>query len=498
MLLLTSAGNLFRPQKFGYTALSPDRPNILLSSISTSGSVEFRANPSDAIPKAQIAAETTAGHFSCDASGGVWKWRSVLGSDNDARMQLDSAGLKIFVPANPSSYPSLVLSGSGLTGLPPAYGSTLGLGAGFGSPVSGRLFIGDGSGWKFFISNRTGGNSPTDVVTFIDNGKVGIGTTTPDHMLEVVGNNDSKLKIKGTGNDFIKIDRDSVNAWYIGNVSGGLGFDTATIANNAAKLLIASNGNVGIGTISPDSKLTVVSGTIANISPSDNFSGTRGVDLIYSICAGSYGNPRPSPAIYMTSSIWTGTVAVPKYMALQTQGICSVSQNPYGLALRSTDSSTVAWFDSVGALSVGSYPTAAPLAAGIINAATGFTINGMPAPFIPVGAIVAWLENLTGTPSLPAGFQRCDGSNISDAASPYNGSTTPNLNGAPKFLRGGTSTGTTPAGITGGADSHTHSISPGTGSVSTGGSSISTCPAITGSASTLPAYYQVVWIMRIK
>lgn len=116
----------------------------------------------------------------------------------------------------------------------------------------------------------------------------------------------------------------------------------------------------------------------------------------------------------------------------------------------------------------------------------------------PVGAVVAWLKSFTNVPAtLPDGWVECDGSVISDADSPMNGETLPDLNGnsgIQRFLRGSTTSGST-----GGSESHTHSL-PGTyAQGSNSGTSVLQANAgNTGSTSTLPSYYEVVWIMRIK
>lgn len=93
---------------------------------------------------------------------------------------------------------------------------------------------------------------------------------------------------------------------------------------------------------------------------------------------------------------------------------------------------------------------------GIVVTGTGVTRNVALSPqaqfgFSPIGSIVAWTNHLPGTPALPDGWVRCDGQQISDAASPMNGQFVPNLNGATnsvtgvgtrgRFLRGHTSSG---------------------------------------------------------
>ncbi|QDP57894.1 MAG: hypothetical protein Unbinned1693contig1002_38 [Prokaryotic dsDNA virus sp.] len=113
-----------------------------------------------------------------------------------------------------------------------------------------------------------------------------------------------------------------------------------------------------------------------------------------------------------------------------------------------------------------------------------------------VGTVKAYLKDFTGIPSnnVTAFWVECAGQALSDAESPLNGQTIPDLNadaGADqRFLRGNTA-----SGGTGGVDSHSHGISTG----SSFGCSGQYQPAgSTGGASNLPPYYEVVWIMKVK
>jgi len=113
---------------------------------------------------------------------------------------------------------------------------------------------------------------------------------------------------------------------------------------------------------------------------------------------------------------------------------------------------------------------------------------------LPIGGVVAWVKSFPNTPPLPSSFVECNGQTLSDSNSPYNGRTIPDLNGSSgteRFLRGQTT-----SGGTGGSESHTHSISfGGYPDMGTGGSR---ADSPTGATSTLPSYYEVVWIMRVK
>lgn len=123
----------------------------------------------------------------------------------------------------------------------------------------------------------------------------------------------------------------------------------------------------------------------------------------------------------------------------------------------------------------------------------------------PIGTILPWLKSYTNTPSIPTGWVECDGSTLSDSDSVYDGQTLPDLNGDNSFLRGSSTSGST-----GGSETHTHSNVTsasgvrlhinGTGFVTTSGSPASNgnSNSVTSATSTLPTYYEVVYIMRVK
>ena len=130
--------------------------------------------------------------------------------------------------------------------------------------------------------------------------------------------------------------------------------------------------------------------------------------------------------------------------------------------------------------------------------------------FAPVGSITPWLQDYPNTPALPDGWELCDGHTINDIDSPYNGDPTPNLNGQNRFLRGSNT-----SGGTGGSITHAHSLAhPANRRYSwiTGADGESIVYGFGGFAanakqflrsatvdtSSIPPYYNVVWIMKIK
>jgi hypothetical protein len=150
--------------------------------------------------------------------------------------------------------------------------------------TSGNYFaIAEGTDTFFAIRGDDDGGG---VVT---RGYVGIGTTSPSQKLDVAGN----IRIRGTNqgilldttgadqaarvlveNDYelvVSTHRGSAGFGVFGNSNIRLGFGTSHTLTETS-LLIKSNGNVGIGTDDPGSKLTVVDGsTTFETSDANNY-----------------------------------------------------------------------------------------------------------------------------------------------------------------------------------------------------------------------------------
>lgn len=133
----------------------------------------------------------------------------------------------------------------------------------------------------------------------------------------------------------------------------------------------------------------------------------------------------------------------------------------------------------------------------------------------PIGTIKAFDKSTTGVPILPNGWVECNGQTLSDADSPLDGQTIPDLNGSSglqRFLRGALTSGTV-----GGEDQHTLTASelpnytvlspgldwnggdpnlPNDGSAEYGEREVNFGG---GQAhENRPPFYEVVWIMRVK
>ncbi len=124
----------------------------------------------------------------------------------------------------------------------------------------------------------------------------------------------------------------------------------------------------------------------------------------------------------------------------------------------------------------------------------------------PIGGIVAWAKTLSGVPNLAEGWVECDGSVLIDSQSSLNGQTIPDLNGDNRFLRGEAT-----SGGTGGSETHTHGVNiesnaalggsnvpKGTGTIREVNDHTHVVNGTSAATSTLPTYYEVVWIMRVR
>jgi hypothetical protein len=147
-----------------------------------------------------------------------------------------------------------------------------------------------------FKTNTSTLTSGTERMRLTNGGNLGLGVVSPATKIETNGS----VRI-GLGNDYqfdstIKINGEN------GGSSGYLRFYT----NTTERLRIDSNGNVGIGTISPDRKLTVASSTAVStaINIKNSAATSNGLMLECDASANTFvWNYSPTPMLFATSGI---------------------------------------------------------------------------------------------------------------------------------------------------------------------------------------------------
>ncbi|MEI8204314.1 MAG: hypothetical protein WCH34_14925 [Bacteroidota bacterium] len=165
------------------------------------------------------------------------------------------------------------------------------------SGVFGQTLRHDGTGWV--------GNS----LLYNNGSNIGIGTTSPNTLLDIEGLSWGTVKIKGTTGSYLSMDRETnANTSYIDFSRAGLpkfiignyGSDDYRIinwpdgySNNYALTILSSNSNIGIGTATPTKKLEVS----GDIKTSGNFY----IPSSFRI----YNNESTPRAVFETA--WNGT-----------------------------------------------------------------------------------------------------------------------------------------------------------------------------------------------
>jgi hypothetical protein len=187
------------------------------------------------------------------------------------------------------------------------------------------------NGSRLDFINMARGTEGDTLMSMVNSGKVGIGTTSPSRQLEVSNTGDAIIRIAGdsdndvgeTGDAVIEMTTDAANhGWSIrsANIGGGTGdFKVNTFISSveSTKLLIDRDGNVGIGTTNPAQKLDVV-GKISlkdagdsifvgyqaglNDDASANLNVGVGYQALYSNTTGSYNAAHGYRALYSNTT----------------------------------------------------------------------------------------------------------------------------------------------------------------------------------------------------
>jgi hypothetical protein len=170
--------------------------------------------------------------------------------------------------------------------------------------LNGTGVISSSGGTTNYISKFTGGSTIGNSLVFDNGTNVGIGTSSPAATLEING----PLKFTNCDTRIMKLDNSSITISGVGNNLGhfGLYIDNRTTAAGrlyrlashtdgtngsfrirddsagADRLIISSNGNVGIGTSSPSSKLQVSGLITANSGNFTNLLTVNGTGVWHS------------------------------------------------------------------------------------------------------------------------------------------------------------------------------------------------------------------------
>ncbi|KDN54711.1 tail fiber protein [Flavobacterium seoulense] len=195
--------------------------------------------------------------------------------NNNVGIGTSSTDAKLTIQAGPNGYPT-PLKAISIWGpnSPTNFNSAQDISWDFSAAGSAVIRSYRGGSWDTylqFLTNNFPGNVPEVRLHINGDGNVGIGTTNPSNLqgwsrvLDVSGIHDSKI-LATSENSTYKVGIFSHNHnWY-----GGGGFvgtesnhSLHFITNYNPKMSILTNGNVGIGTINPTSKLTVA-GNIAS------------------------------------------------------------------------------------------------------------------------------------------------------------------------------------------------------------------------------------------
>ena len=126
---------------------------------------------------------------------------------------------------------------------------------------------------KFEVKNLSATSTYAAATThYIENGKLGIGTTSPTYKLDIESSDEIVASFVSTDNKAAIAISDNDTVGYISaeNSRISIGPQVGLHANNLN--ILTSNSNVGIGTSSPAEKLTVA----GNISASGDFIGVTG------------------------------------------------------------------------------------------------------------------------------------------------------------------------------------------------------------------------------
>jgi hypothetical protein len=249
-----------------------------------------------------------------------------------------------------------------------------------------NVFVGDGSSLSGIHSLDAADGAPTDAVFVNNTGSVGVGTVSPQVRLHVqdgaaglLPNSNARLVVERNNSTWINILAPDASESGVlfgnpakGSAAAGVVFNSSATTNglqfrvngNSTKMVIEADGDVGIGTTSPQGRLHVVGPTVVQglIAPPAS-SATNLLNL---------GSGNTSDGFRNGISFFeTASVAA---MSLGYDGAGGSAEN----ALRIHHSSGIPLFtfEASGELGIGTNKPAAPLhATGIIRSDTQVSVG---------------------------------------------------------------------------------------------------------------------------
>ncbi|MCS6982472.1 MAG: hypothetical protein NZM65_09810, partial [Flavobacteriales bacterium] len=343
-------------------------------------------------------------------------------------------------------------------------------------------------------------NTMTERVRITNQGRVGIGTTNPNTLVDVVGGASgsetrmltlrSNFVANNTGTAIALINSTSATS----NVGAELAAITTDATNGASQLVFRTHGGGGsFGALLERMRLT-----------NQGFLGIGTTNPLDMLHVDNSASGASSARIGRTSTQFDN-----RLFFGDGSFVYVGEQNADNRLYLRGNTMTIDIGGSTGG------------ANGRVLTSNGTTVSWQPP--VPIGAIIAWVNHIPGTPPLPPGWVECNGGTVSDPESPLNGQPIPDLNNTPSgtfgtpsggyYLRGTTgTTGVTQSDRAPDFQIEQSATNQGTqaGTVSNDGSTSNYSPWLRNyylddslrwryiNGEVRPVTYTVRWIMRIK